>query len=241
MRWKGRVERLISTTKSQCQAILAEGVRRGDYTTLDELNQGLDTWVNEIYNRRPHSITRLPPIELHGKVEPYPEPERLREIFLWTKRRKVTKTGTISLLGATFRVPEAVKTLWVTVRFDPFDLTRVYIEEAAQLRLAPVLGTPPQPADILSYLEPRSRPRPKGLPEESPAQAAARLLAELLGRELLLMEQVIVDNCPLPATPAVARHAVRLREFVREHGADLHLATYLEILQGGGVQPWRSL
>ena len=238
---KGRVERLISTTKSQCQAVLLEGVRRGDYTTLADLNAGLDTWVHEIYNRRPHSVTRLAPIELHGKVEPYPEPERLREIFLWTKRRKVTKTGTISLMGATYRLPEDIRTLWVSVRFDPFDLTRVYIEEETQLRPAPVLGAPPQPADVLSYLEPRSHPRPKALPEESPAQAAARLLTELLGRPLTPSEQVIVDNCPLPATQAVTSHAVHLREFVREHGADLHLSTYLAILQGGGVQPWRSL
>ena len=238
---KGRVERVIGTAKSQCQAILAEGVRSGRYTGLDQLNSGLETWVHDIYHGRPHGITQRPPLDLHGPAEPYPQPERLREIFLWTARRKVTKTGTISLMGASYRVPDTVKTLRVSVRFDPFDLTRVYIEEEAQLRLAPVLGAPPRAADIFSYLEPRSQMRPKAPPEESPAQTAARLLIGLLGRPLSPMEQVIVENCPLPASEAVARHAVALREFVREHGADLHLSTYLEILQGGGAKPWRSL
>ena len=238
---KGRIERVIGTAKSQCQAVLAEGVRSGRYTDLDQFNTGLETWVHDIYHPRPHRITRRPPLDLHGPAAPYPQPERLREIFLWTARRKVTKTGTISLMGASYRVPDTVKTLFVTVRFDPFDLTQVYIEEEAQLRLAPVLGVPPRAADILSYLEPRSQPRPKAPPEESPAETAARLLAELLGRPLSPMEQVIVANCPLPASQAVGRHALRLREFAREHGSDLHLAAYLEILQGGGAKPWRSL
>ena len=238
---KGRIERIISTTKSQCQAVLNEGVRSGRYTDLDHLNAGLETWVHEIYHRRAHSITRRLPLDLHGPAAPYPQPERLREVFLWTARRKVTKTGTISLLGASYRVPDSIKTLFVTVRFDPFDLTQVYIEEETQLRLAPVLGAPPRPADVLSYLEPRAQPRPKAPPEESSAETAARLLAELLGRPLSPMEQVIVANCPLPDSQAVARHAPRLREFVCEHGSDLHLSAYLEILQGGGAKPWRSL
>ena len=79
----------------------------------------------------------------------------------WAKEQsEKTKTGTISPMGASYRVPDTVKALFVTVRFDPFDLTRVYIEEEAQLRLAPVLGAPPRAADILGYLEPRSQPRP---------------------------------------------------------------------------------
>lgn len=153
----------------------------------------------------------------------------------------MTKTGTVSLLGATYRVPEDVKTAVAIVRYDPFDLSRVYIEAEAELRPAPVLGPPPQPADVLRYLEPRSKPRPKAPPSETPAETAARLLQEQFGRDLSPTEQLIVANCPLPTAEAVARHALHLGEFVREHGADLHLATYLEILQGGGVQPWRSL
>ena len=51
----------------------------------------------------------------------------LHEAFLWSQRRRVTKTATISLHGNRYEVDAALVGRTVEVVFDPFDLTTLAV------------------------------------------------------------------------------------------------------------------
>ena len=52
-----------------------------------------------------------------------PHPAQLREAFLWSEYRKVTKTATVSLHNNQYQVDELLVGRTVELVFDPFDLT----------------------------------------------------------------------------------------------------------------------
>lgn len=56
-----------------------------------------------------------------------PTPSQLHEAFLWSERRMVTKTATVSLHGNTFEVDAALVGRRVELVFDPFDLASVEV------------------------------------------------------------------------------------------------------------------
>ncbi len=55
----------------------------------------------------------------------YLDPEKLPEIFLWEETRQVRKTGTVSLCGNLYPLPEERVGKVVRILYDPFDLSRV--------------------------------------------------------------------------------------------------------------------
>ena len=56
-----------------------------------------------------------------------PAPALLREAFLWSETRTVTKTATVSLHGNDYEVDAALAGRKVELIFDPFDLTRIEV------------------------------------------------------------------------------------------------------------------
>ena len=56
-----------------------------------------------------------------------PTPALLREAFLWSVERTVTKTATVSLHGNQYEVDPALVGRKVELVFDPFDLTRIEV------------------------------------------------------------------------------------------------------------------
>ena len=65
---------------------------------------------------------------LERSAEPaLPEPAQLREAFLWTERRTVRKTATVSLHGNTYQVDALLAGRRVELVFDPFDLTGIEV------------------------------------------------------------------------------------------------------------------
>ena len=58
---------------------------------------------------------------------PLPTPAQLREAFLWSEFRTVTKTATISLHGNTYQVDELLTGRRVELVFDPFDLADIEV------------------------------------------------------------------------------------------------------------------
>ena len=57
-----------------------------------------------------------------------PTPALLREAFLWSQERTVTKTATVSLHGNHhYEVDPALVGRKVELVFDPFDLTRIEV------------------------------------------------------------------------------------------------------------------
>jgi putative transposase len=130
---RGKIERFFRTVREQFLVELGvDGVSRA-VADLDQLNELFAAWVETVYHRREHSETGQPPLErflagfADGDAPAPPTPAQLHEAFLWSQRRTVTKTATISLHGNSYEVDAALVGRRVEVVFDPFDLTQLQV------------------------------------------------------------------------------------------------------------------
>ncbi len=125
---KGKIERFNRTVRGQ---FLVELAKR-EVADLAELNRLFAAWVETVYHRRAHTETGQPPIErfMAAGAPKLPEPELLREAFLWQETRVVTKTATVSLHGNQYEVDAALVGRRCELIFDPFDLTRIEVRFA---------------------------------------------------------------------------------------------------------------
>ena len=126
---RGKIERFFRTVREQFLVELAvPGVARaiGDLAQLNEL---FAAWVETVYHARAHGETGQAPLErfLAAGAPALPTPAQLHEAFLWSQRRTVTKTATISLHGNSYEVDAALVGRRIEVVFDPFDLTRLEV------------------------------------------------------------------------------------------------------------------
>ena len=135
---------------------------------LVEMNRLFAAWVETAYHRRAHSETGATPLERFVAGGPFviPTPAQLHEAFLWSEKRTVTKTATVSLHGNTFEVDAALVGRRVECVFDPFDLTSIevrYQGRAMGPGIAQVIGrhshpmarpeaAPPPPTTGIDYL-----------------------------------------------------------------------------------------
>lgn len=130
---RGKIERFFRTVREQFLVELGvEGVARA-VADLAQLNELFAAWVETIYHRRVHSETGQVPLArflagfTDGAAPALPSPAQLHEAFLWSQRRTVTKTATISLCGNSYEVDAALVGRRVEVVFDPFDLTQLQV------------------------------------------------------------------------------------------------------------------
>jgi len=93
------------------------------------LNELFAAWVETVYHQRIHSETGQAPLTRFLAAGPpaLPSPRQLREAFLWSHQRRVTKTATVSLFGNRYEVDAALIGRQVEVVFDPFDLTTLEV------------------------------------------------------------------------------------------------------------------
>ena len=173
---KGKIERFFRTVRGQ---FLVELQARPP-ADLGELNRLFQAWVEVVYHRRAHGETKQTPLARLGEGAPprLPSPALLREAFLWSQRRTVTKTATVSLLGNQYEVDAALIGRRCELVFDPFDLERIEVRyEGRALGLA-------APVRISRRTHPQARadaaptPAPTGIDY-------LRLVAEQRDRELL--------------------------------------------------------
>ena len=120
---KGKIERFFRTVRDQFLVEIDDGVE------LAELNRLFSAWLEVVYHRRTHSETGQAPIERFDAAgaPPLPTPALLREAFLWSVERTVTKTATVSLHANSYEVDAALVGRTVELVFDPFDLTRIEV------------------------------------------------------------------------------------------------------------------
>ena len=122
---RGKIERVFRTVREQFLVeIDTETV--GD---LVRLNQLFTAWVEGVYHHATHSETAATPLErLASAPRPtLPAPELLREAFLWSETRTVTKTATVSMHANTYEVDAALVGRKVELVFDPFDLAVIEV------------------------------------------------------------------------------------------------------------------
>jgi len=120
---KGKIERFFWTVRDQFLVEIDDGVE------LAELNRLFSAWLEVVYHRRVHTQTQATPSERFDAagVPQLPTPALLREAFLWSQERTVTKTATVSLHANSYEVDAALAGRRVELVFDPFDLTRIEV------------------------------------------------------------------------------------------------------------------
>jgi putative transposase len=179
---RGKIERFFRTVRDQFLVEIGSGRELEDMTHLNTL---FTAWVETVYHRREHSETGQAPIQRwsvncspEGSAEKsqsgprMPSTAQLREAFLWSEWRTVTKTSTVGLHGNSYEVDAVLVGRKVELVFDPFDLTRIEVRwhgRSMGQAVPHVIGrhvhakarsddtTPPQPAptgiDYLNLVE----------------------------------------------------------------------------------------
>ena len=122
---RGKIERFFRTVRDQFLVEIGSGRELDD---LVQLNTLFTAWVETVYHRRDHSETEQTPWDRWSTITPtLPTPTQLREAFLWSEWRTVTKTATVGLHGNTYEVDAALIGRKVELVFDPFDLTDIEV------------------------------------------------------------------------------------------------------------------
>lgn len=127
---KGVVERFIRT----CNEDLLAELRINPIREIGKLNESLFGWTEEEYHKESHDgIDNLTPLEAWensmrtGIVPKYVSPVELANAFLHHTERKVNTYGVISFETNTYEVDIALIGEQVVVRYDPLDLSVLYI------------------------------------------------------------------------------------------------------------------
>ena len=123
---RGKIERVFRTVRDQFLVEIGSGRELDDMVQLNTL---FTAWVEKVYHRRVHSETGQSPLQRWSTAAAPapPTPAQLREAFLWSQWRTVTKTATVGLHGNTYEVDTALVGRRVELVFDPFDLTRIEV------------------------------------------------------------------------------------------------------------------
>ena len=151
---RGKIERLFRTVREQFLVELSAPGALDAVTDLTRLNELFAAWVETVYHQRVHRETGQPPLARFLAPGPpaLPSPQLLREAFLWSATRRVTKTATVSLHGNTYEVDAALIGRHVELVFDPFDLTTLQVRyQSRPMGLA-------VPHRIGTHVHPHARP-----------------------------------------------------------------------------------
>ena len=160
---RGKIERFFRTVREQFLVELDEGAL-AQVADVAALNRVFTAWVETVYHPRVHSETGAAPLRrwTDGVSEPLPRPSpvQLREAFLWSTYRTVTKTATVSLHANHYQVDELLIGRKVELVFDPFDLTELSVRYGGRDFGAAVAFT------IGRHTHPKARPDTPDTPPE---------------------------------------------------------------------------
>jgi putative transposase len=122
---RGKIERFFRTVREQ---FLVE-VSHSDIVSLEALEERFVAWLEQSYHRREHSELAEAPLERFTRMATpkLVSAEVLREAFLFSEARTVTKVATVSLFGNNYEVDPALVGRKVELVFDPFDLENVIV------------------------------------------------------------------------------------------------------------------
>src|SRR5690554_57534 len=143
---KGKVERLFRTVRMQ----FLNSFELDEIGSLAELNSRFLQYVESTYNLRPHSgLDGASPMERYLKDKDrfrfVSSPDYLDRVFLREVVRKVNRDATISVMKKVFEVPQVFIGRSVKVRFDPENLSCVFLKSPDSSSLLTVY--PVRPVD----------------------------------------------------------------------------------------------
>lgn len=134
---RGKIERFFNTVTSQflgeitvTDTPMLPGTSPeagSEISTLEELNTLFTAWVNMVYHHQQHTSTGQTPLTRWEASWEHREPVRkplevIRQAFLWSDTRRVSKTGTVSLHSNLYEVDALLAGTKVELVYDPFDL-----------------------------------------------------------------------------------------------------------------------
>jgi len=182
---RGKIERFFRTVREQFLVEIGDGAGIGDLAGMNRLFQA---WLETVYHRAVHSETGEAPLARWARATPaeraVPDPGTLREAFLWSERRKASKTALVSLHGNSYQVDAWLAGRTVELVFDPFDLDRL------EVRLAGRPAGTAVPFAVGRHRHVKTR-APDGQARAEPAPSGIDYLAALGdGHDAELREQV---------------------------------------------------
>jgi putative transposase len=182
---RGKIERFFRSLREQFLANL-DPQRT---LTLEELNQRLWVWIEQVYHRSEHSgLGTTPLLRWQRDIESIrqlPPATDLRRLFFYRLNRLVRRDSTFLLRGQFYEAPPQFAGETIEVRFDPLDLSEVeiYVREEAQAmarRVDPVLNAQlpfpkplPRPAPVptgINFVEFLAQKQPPAEAEKEPHQ-----------------------------------------------------------------------
>jgi putative transposase len=222
---KGKIESAMDLLKDGFYPEIQGDIAAGRVTTLQQVNLALEAWLHYV-NRRRHRETKQIPAEVYGPDprNPFPDPLRLDEVFLWRKQVRVDKFGAVPLEGNRYAAGGDLRGRRVELRYDPFNLARVQlwvdgafrgeiVPQALVEHVAEPLRQDPPPDtqagatafSFLAQLRAEYEAELRHVAEDIPFRAAARpagpqlgllvaRLEELLGRALRPAEQHLLHT-----------------------------------------------
>jgi putative transposase len=206
---RGKIERAFRTVREQFLVEIGTGRELDD---MAELNKLFTAWVETVYHQRVHSETGQAPLQRWdrswaaareaGRGPVLTSPDQLREAFLWSEERAVTKTATVSLQGNTYEVDAALVGRKVELRFDPFDLGDIAVAYQGRDMGKAV------PHEVKRHVHPKARPDETTAPVEASGIDYLKLLAARHERDIVAKVSYadIADPgeaAPGPTTPFV--------------------------------------
>jgi transposase InsO family protein len=144
---------------------------------IDALNRLLFAWIEGEYHVTAHrGLDGERPVDrwlrLSDGIRPLPRDVDLDELFLDQTSRRVAKDGTFTLDGKTFEAGPRFIGQRIDVRFDPFDLRRVFLLAPDGTRLDAF------PVDLSGNRRVRRRSGPDGAPPATTPLRSLEVLAD---------------------------------------------------------------
>lgn len=124
---RGKIERFFRSVREQ----LLANLDRQRSLSLEELNQRLWVWIEQVYHRSEHGGLGTTPLlrwqqDIEG-VRQLPPSTDLRRLFFYRLKRLVRRDSTFMLRGQFYEAPPQFAGETIEVRFDPLDLSEVEI------------------------------------------------------------------------------------------------------------------
>ena len=172
---RGKQERLGRVIRERC---ILEAEQVG-IASFQDFNDRFEAWSESYLNLRVHSETGETPMQrfLRGTIR-QANPELLRQAFLWSEQRRVSKTGTVSFQGNEYQSDPALRGRRVELRYRPEDLTRieVWFENRQQGMLTPLV--------IGRHVHPQAAPAPRPAVEPTGVDYLGEVLKEHEAKEI---------------------------------------------------------
>lgn len=130
---RGKIERFFRTVRGDVLTGFTG-------TTMEEMNESFDKWINDIYHQRKHTSTGESPFK---RFAAHMEcirtaPENLRDYFRKVTRRRVARDRTITLDGRLYEAPVPLIGKQVTVLYHDYEQVEVTWQGKSYGFLVPV-------------------------------------------------------------------------------------------------------